>query len=180
VAVAYIALGANLGNREENLRTALRGITRMARVEAVSSLYETEPEGPFDAAQDRPPQPKYYNAVCRIETGLSAQSLLRFLQGLEHEIGRRPTGEAMGPRVIDLDLLLYDDRTIDDAGLVVPHPRMAGRAFVMAPLAEIAPEVVVGGRTAGESAGPLGRDGVDVVADAGWDGVVASPQDVLL
>ena len=172
MAVAYLALGANLGNRRENLRTALRGITRMARVVAVSSLYETEPEGP--------PQPKYYNAVCRIETGLSPQSLLRFLQGLEHEIGRRPTREPMSPRVIDLDLLLYDDRTIDEQGLAVPHPRMAGRAFVIAPLAEIAPEVVVSGRTAGEIASELAREGVEVVAEAGWDGVVASAQDVLL
>jgi len=172
MAVAYLALGANLGNRRENLRTALRGITRMARVDAVSSLYETEPEGP--------PQPKYYNAICRIETGLSPQSLLRFLQGLEHEIGRRPTREPMSPRVIDLDLLLYDDRTIDEQGLAVPHPRMAGRAFVIAPLAEIAPEVVVSGRTAGEIASELGRDGVELVAEAGWDGVVASAQDVLL
>ena len=172
MAVAYIALGANLGNREENLRMALRGITRMARVQAVSSLYDTEPEGP--------PQPKYYNAVCRIETGLAPESLLRFLQGLEHEIGRRPTGQTMGPRVIDLDLLLYDDRTIDGAGVAVPHPRMAGRAFVMAPLAEIAPEISVGERAAMEIARELGRDGVEVVAKAGWDRVVASAQDVLL
>ena len=172
MAVAYLALGANLGNRRENLRMALRGITRMARVDAVSSLYETEPEGP--------PQPKYYNAVCRIETGLSPQSLLRFLHGLEHEIGRRPTRESMSPRVIDLDLLLYDDRTIDEPGLAVPHPRMAGRAFVMAPLAEIAPGISVAGRAAMEISHELGRHGIEVIADVGWDGVVASAQDVLL
>jgi len=172
VPIAYVALGSNLGNREANLRMALLGITRMARIKAVSSLYETEPEGP--------PQPKYYNAVCRIETGLSPESLLRFLQGIEHEIGRRRSGEVMAPRPIDLDLLLYDDRAIDDAGLVVPHPRMAGRAFVMAPLSELAPEVMLGGRTAKEIAGELGRAGLEVVADAGWDGVVASAQDVLL
>ena len=172
MATAYVALGSNLGNRRANLHMALRGITRMARVEAVSSLYETEPEGP--------PQPKYYNGVCGIETGLSPESLIRFLQGLEHEIGRRPTPEPMSPRVIDLDLLLYDDRQIDEAGLTVPHPRMAARSFVMAPLAEITPEITVGGRAAMEIARELGRDGIEVVAEAGWDGVVASAQDVLL
>ena len=172
MATAYIGLGANLGNREANLRTALLGITRMARIEAVSSLYETEPEGP--------PQPKYYNAVCRIETGLSPQSLLRFLQGIEHEIGRRPIGEMMSPRVIDLDLLLYEDCEIDEPALSVPHPRMPARAFVMTPLAEIAPDVVVAGRAASESAGELGREGLEVMAEAGWDGVVESAQDVLL
>ena len=172
MAVCYVALGSNIGNRAENMTMALRGITRMARVEAVSSLYETEPEGP--------PQPKFYNSVCRIETGLSPESLLRFLQGLEHEIGRRPGAEAMGPRVIDLDLLLYDDLSMDGPGITLPHPRMAGRAFVMAPLAEIAPEVVVGGRTAGELAGDLGREGIEVAVEMGWDGVVASAQDVLL
>ena len=172
MAIVYVALGSNLGNREANLRMALAGITRMARIEAVSSLYQTEPEGP--------PQPKYYNAACRIETGLSPASLLRFLQGLEHEIGRRPTGDTLAPRPIDLDLLLYDDRAIDEPGLTVPHPRMAGRAFVMVPLAEIAPEVSVGGRQAVEWAAELGREGVVVLAEAGWDGVVVSAQDVLL
>jgi 2-amino-4-hydroxy-6-hydroxymethyldihydropteridine diphosphokinase len=172
MASAYIALGANLGNRRENLRMALRGITRMARVEAVSSLYETEPEGPL--------QPNYYNAVCRIETGLTPESLLRFLQGLEQEIGRRPTQEPNQPRVIDLDLLLYDDRETDDPDLTIPHPRMAGRVFVMAPLAEISPEVIVGGRSAKEIATELGRAGVQVVAVQGWDGVVETAQDVRL
>jgi 2-amino-4-hydroxy-6-hydroxymethyldihydropteridine diphosphokinase len=172
MATLYIALGANLGNRRENLRMALRGITRMARIEAVSSLYETAPEGP--------PQPNYYNAVCRIETGLTPESLLRFLQGLEHEIGRRPTGGENEPRVIDLDLLLYDDREIDDPDLTVPHSRMAQRAFVMAPLAEITPEVLVGGRTANEIAAELGGAGIAVVADKGWDGVVETTQDVRL
>ena len=172
MAVAYVALGANLGNRRANLQMALRGLTRMARVEAVSALYETPPEGP--------PQPNYYNAVCRLETGLSPESLIRFLQGLEHEIGRRPAAEALAPRVIDLDLLLYEDLVIDDAGLVVPHPRMAGRAFVMVPLAEIAPEVVVSDRAAKEIAEKLGDLGTSVVATTGWDGVVESAQDVLL
>ena len=172
MAIAYIALGANLGNRRENLRMALRGITRMARVDAVSSLYETEPEGP--------PQPKYYNAVCRIETGLTPESLLRFLQGLEHEIGRRPTAELLFPRPIDLDLLLYDHRTIDQPDLTIPHPRMATRPFVMTPLAEIAPDAVIDGRGAKEIAQELGQAGVEIVAEQGWDAVVETAQDVRL
>jgi 2-amino-4-hydroxy-6-hydroxymethyldihydropteridine diphosphokinase len=172
MAIAYIALGANLGNRRENLRMALRGITRMARVDAVSSLYETEPEGP--------PQPKYLNAVCRIETGLTPESLLRFLQGLEHEIGRRPTAELLCPRPIDLDLLLYDHRTIDQPDLTIPHPRMATRPFVMTPLAEIAPDAVIDGRGAKEIAQELGQAGVEIVAEQGWDAVVETAQDVRL
>ena len=172
MATAYIALGSNLGNRRANLQVALRGITRMARVEAVSPLYETEPEGP--------PQPKYYNAVCRIETGLAPEPLLRFLKALEHEIGRRRAAEPVAPRPIDLDLILYEDSVIDEPGLTVPHPRMAGRAFVMVPLAEIAPKVEVAGRPSTDVAAALGRMGLEVVADAGWDGVVATTQDVRL
>jgi 2-amino-4-hydroxy-6-hydroxymethyldihydropteridine diphosphokinase len=82
--------------------------------------------------------------------------------------------------VIDLDLLLYDDREIDEAGLTVPHPKMAARAFVMAPLAEIAPDVAVSGRTAREVATELGDSGIALLAEAGWDGVVESAQDVRL
>jgi 2-amino-4-hydroxy-6-hydroxymethyldihydropteridine diphosphokinase len=172
VATVFVALGGNIGNREANLRTALQGITRMARVEAVSSLYETEPEGP--------PQPKYLNAVCRLETGLTPESLLRFLQGLEHEIGRRRAGGDNEPRVIDLDILLYDDVVIDSPDLTVPHPRMAARAFVMTPLAEIAPEITVNGRAAGEVAAELAQEGIKVRAGQGWDGVVTAAQDVRL
>ncbi len=90
---AYIGLGANTGNREANLRMALGGLTRMARVEAVSSLYETDPVGSEE-------QLAFYNAVCRIQTGLEPESLLRLLKTLEHEIGRRPGAERWGPRPI--------------------------------------------------------------------------------
>lgn len=167
----YIALGANLGNREANLRMALRAMTRMARVQAVSALYESEPEG--GAAQ-----PAYNNAVCRIETGLEPASLLRFLKTLEHEIGRRSTAEPRAPRPIDLDILLYEDRIVDSDGLTVPHPRMSGRAFVMAPLAEIAPNVTVPGtgETVKALAGKAGEAGLKRIADAGWDGVAGAPQ----
>jgi 2-amino-4-hydroxy-6-hydroxymethyldihydropteridine diphosphokinase len=179
MAAAYVALGANAGNREANLRMALRGITRMARVEAVSSLYESEPDVP---GWEGPPQPPYYNAVCRIETGLEPLPLLRFLKALEEEIGRRPAAQRFAPRPIDLDLLLYEGRVIEGEGLTVPHPRMAERAFVLQPLAEIAPEVrhPLSGETAASMAKAAGDKGLRAIAGPGWDGVVGSEQDVRL
>ena len=137
----------------------------MARVEAVSSLYETEPEGPA--------QPPFLNSVCRIETGLEPPSLLRFLKDLEHEIGRRPGGKRWGPRPIDLDILLYEDRVLEGEELTVPHPRMSERAFVLVPLAEIAPDARLPGTdsTAGALARSIEASGVRLVRQMGWDGV---------
>src|SRR3990170_3245733 len=127
---------------------ALRAMTRMAKVQAVSPLYEREPEGGAE-------QPPSYNAVCRIETGLEPLPLLRFLKGLEHEIGRRPAPEPAGPRPIDLDILLFDDRVVESDGLTIPHPRLAARAFVLQPLAEIAPDIMIPGT--GETVSALAR-----------------------
>lgn len=171
MSTACIALGANLGNREANLRMALRAMTRMARVHAVSSLYESEPEG--GAAQ-----PPYYNAVCRIETGLEPLPLLRFLKALEHEIGRRPASEPGAPRPIDLDVLLFEDRVVDTPDLSVPHPRLALRPFVLIPLAEVAPDAVIPGlgETASALAAKAGMPGLRRVAGTGWDGVAGAPQ----
>jgi 2-amino-4-hydroxy-6-hydroxymethyldihydropteridine diphosphokinase len=176
MATVYLGLGANIGNREANLRMALRGFTRMARVEAVSSLYETDPVG---SVQD---QPAFYNAVCRIETGLEPESLLRFLKTLEHEIGRRPGGQTGGPRPIDLDILLYDDRVHERADLTIPHPRLAERAFVLVPLAEITPDArhPAIGKTIAELAQAVSKDGVREIKPAGWDGVAGSEQRVRL
>ena len=174
MATVYLGLGSNLGNREANLRAALRGLWRMGRVEAVSSLYESEPVGgPFDSAQDRPAQPPFYNAACRWETGLEPRPLLRFLQGLEHELGRRPGGERWAPRPIDLDILLYGDRILDEEDLVIPHPRLAERAFVLAPLVEVAADVrhPALGKTVAELRKAAGGRGVRRVAKAGWDGL---------
>jgi len=161
----YLGLGSNLGNREANLRDALRGLWRMGRVEAVSSLYETEPAG-------GPPQPSFLNAACRFETGLEPRPLLRYLQGLEHELGRRG-GERWGPRPIDLDVLLYGDRVIDEGDLTVPHPRLAERPFVLVPLAEIAGGVrhPVAGKTVARLLKAAGEQGVVRVAGAGWEGL---------
>ena len=165
MSTVYIGLGANLGNREANLRAALRGLWRMGRVEAVSSLYETAPVGPE--------QPAFLNAACRFETGLEPRPLLRFLQGLEHELGRRPGGERWGPRPIDLDVLLYEDRVIEEDDLTLPHPRLAERPFVLATLAEIAPDVKhpVAGKTVAQLLRAAGEQGVRRVAGAGWEGL---------
>jgi len=165
VSTVYLGLGSNLGDREANLRDALRALWRMGRVESVSSLYETEPVGP--------PQPPFLNAACRFETGLEPRPLLRFLQGLEHELGRRPGGERWGPRPIDLDILLYEDRLVDEEGFVVPHPRLAERAFVLVPLAEIAAGVrhPVVGKTVAQLLRAAGEQGVRRVVGAGWEGL---------
>lgn len=171
---AYLGLGSNLGNREANLRWALRGLWRMGQVTAVSALYESEPVGgPFDSAQDRPAQPSFYNAACRLETGLEPRPLLRFLQGLEQELGRRPGGERWGPRPVDLDILLYEELAMDEEGMVIPHPRLAERPFVLVPLAEIAADVRLpgDGHTIGELLAAAGTRGVQRVAEAGWDGL---------
>jgi len=174
MATVYVGLGANIGNREANLRMALRGLTRMARVESVSSLYESEAVGPE--------QPPFYNAVCRIQTGLEPESLLRFLKSLEHEIGRRPGGVRWGPRPIDLDILLYEDRIVEEADLTVPHPRLQERAFVLVPLAEIAPDArhAAIGKTAADLAEAVESYGVRQIKPAGWDGVAGSEQRVRL
>ena len=145
---------------------ALRGLTRMARVEAVSSLYETDPVGSAG-------QPAFYNAVCRIETGLEPESLLRFLKTLEHEIGRRPYAERWGPRPVDLDILLYEDRVLEGDEVEVPHPRLAERSFVLVPLAEIAPAAIDPrqNETIAKLAQAVHTSGVRRIKDAGWDGV---------
>ena len=174
MSTVYLGLGANLGNREGNLRMALQGLTRMARVEAVSSLYETDPVG-------GPEQPPFYNATCRIETGLEPRSLLRFLQNLEQEMGRRPGGPPWGPRPIDLDILLYEERVVEEEGLVIPHPRLAERAFALVPLAEIAAEArhPTLGKTVAELLAAVGEEGVRLVAGQGWDGVAGAAGDTV-
>jgi 2-amino-4-hydroxy-6-hydroxymethyldihydropteridine diphosphokinase len=166
MATVYLGLGSNLGNREANLRGALSALCRMGRVVAVSALYETEPVS-------GPAQPSFYNAACRLEIGLEPWPLLRFLRGVEHELGRRPGGERWGPRPIDLDMLLYDDRVVNEEELVIPHPRLAERPFVLVPLAEIAADVCLpeSGLTVGELLAAVGTKGVRRVAEVGWDGL---------
>ena len=163
-ATVYLSLGANLGDRLANLRLALTRLQTLARLEEVSSLYETEPQGVSD-------QPLFLNAVCRVSTGLEPQALLRFLKNVERETGRQPGGERWGPRPIDLDILLYDDRVLDAPELTVPHPRLAERAFVLVPLCELAPELrhPLLGKTMKELLASLGKKGVRKIAPRAWE-----------
>lgn len=128
---AIVGLGANLGDAPGQLRAAVCSLARHARVVGVSSLYRTAPVG-------GPPQPDFSNAVCVLETGGTAHELLRRLQRVELELGR-VRAERYGPRTIDLDLLDFAGEVRNDPELVLPHPEIARRAFVLVPLAEAAP-----------------------------------------
>ena len=135
MSTAYVALGSNLGDREENLRNALKHLEANAvRVVKVSTFIETEPYGVTD-------QPGFVNAVCQVETPLEPLELLRLLLNIELEMGRVRL-RRWGERNIDLDLLLYEDACVVSEELTLPHPDMQNRDFVLLPLAEIAGEVV--------------------------------------
>ena len=135
MSTAYVALGSNLGDREENLRNALKHLEANAvRVVKVSTFIETEPYGVTD-------QPGFVNAVCQVETKLAPLELLRLLLGIEQEMGRVRL-RRWGERNIDLDLLLYEDACVVSEELTLPHPDMQNRDFVLLPLAEIAGEIV--------------------------------------
>jgi 2-amino-4-hydroxy-6-hydroxymethyldihydropteridine diphosphokinase len=136
---AYVGLGSNIGDREGMLRRALELLGRRARVVAVSSFRETEPWGVAE-------QPDFVNAVAAIETELRPRELLDDLLSVERELGRVRTGPRFGPRTIDLDLLLYGDLQLDEPGLTLPHPRLHERRFVLEPLFELDPALVVPGR----------------------------------
>jgi len=132
MATATLSLGSNRGDRAENLRVALQKIGELpsTRVVKTSTFHETDPVG-------GPPQGKFLNAAARLETGLEPLNLLRSLQKIEQEMGRPADHERWGPRVIDLDLLTYDNRVLNTPELTLPHPRMQERAFVLDPLSEI-------------------------------------------
>jgi len=134
VATVYLALGTNLGDRAQNVRQALAALAPHFTLVAASRWYETEPA----YVQD---QPRFYNLAVRAETALTPLAALRRLKALETGLGR-VAGARFGPRLIDLDLLLYEAVVLDTPELTVPHPRLAERAFVLVPLAEIAPDVV--------------------------------------
>ncbi|MDP2255614.1 MAG: 2-amino-4-hydroxy-6-hydroxymethyldihydropteridine diphosphokinase [Polaromonas sp.] len=140
---AYVALGANLGDAASALRQAVKAIDGLplTQVGQVSSLYKTAPLDTDTGREVAAPGPEYVNAVVELQTGLTAPALLDHLQQIEQQAGReRPYRNA--PRTLDLDLLCYGSARIDSARLTLPHPRMMQRAFVLVPLAEIAPGLV--------------------------------------
>ena len=139
MAIAYVGIGANLDDPAARVRDALASLASLPHTRLVkrSSLYRTEPQG-------YRPQPDFVNAVAQLDTGLAAAALLAELQRIEAGAGRRRSF-ANAPRTLDLDLLLYGSERIDEPGLVVPHPRMHERAFVLVPLLEIAPQAEIPG-----------------------------------
>lgn len=140
--LAYIALGSNLGDRDATIRAAVDALAAEPRIEvvAVSALIDTEPVGYSD-------QPRFLNGAAAVDTDLSARELLAILLDVEQRFGRDRDGAVpLGPRTLDLDLLLYGDEELDEPGLTVPHPRMHERGFVLGPLAELAPGLEVPGK----------------------------------
>ena len=137
---AWIGLGANLDNPQDQVCTALARLAAVpvSRLIAASSLYASPPMGP-------PDQPDYINAVARLRTALAPHELLTALQDLEAAAGRVRTGQRWGPRSLDLDLLLWGQRVVADDRLILPHPGIAERAFVLLPMAELAPDLVIPG-----------------------------------
>ena len=137
---AFVGLGANLGAREEMLARAVERLRAHegVAVVAISELRETDPVGVVD-------QPRFLNGAVLVETTLSPRALLEVLLEVERELGR-VRSERWGPRTVDLDLLVYDDVTIDEPGLRVPHPRLHERRFALEPLADLDPDLVIPGR----------------------------------
>ena len=138
---AYVGLGANLGERERTIRAAVEALGREQGVQVVevSALRETEPVGVVG-------QPPFLNGAVALETTLPARELLARLLAIEERFGRLRVPGEHGPRTLDLDLLLYGDDEIGQPGLTVPHPRLHERRFVLEPLAELNPELLVPGR----------------------------------
>lgn len=160
---AYLALGANIGNPRESMRAvlALLGESGACDVTAVSSLYFTKPVGITD-------QPDFLNAVIAIRTTFSPVELLDLCRSVENKLGRQRTIK-WGPRVIDIDILLYGDAAVSEESLTIPHPDMMDRAFVLVPLAEIAPDVPLpGGVNARDAAAKLDQSGVRLIESPSW------------
>ena len=151
----YLSLGGNLGEPARSMAAALRILDADAntRVVDVSSLYRTPPWGKLD-------QPDFLNAAAEISTTLAPRALLDLCLDAERRL-KRVREERWGPRLIDIDILVFGDRIIHETGLEVPHPRMLERAFVLAPLAEIAPGLAVGGRSVSERLVAVDTSGIE-------------------
>ncbi|TIS75382.1 MAG: 2-amino-4-hydroxy-6-hydroxymethyldihydropteridine diphosphokinase [Mesorhizobium sp.] len=151
----YLSLGGNLGDPARSMGAALRMLDadENARVVVVSSLYRTPPWGKLD-------QPDFLNAAAEISTVLAPHALLDLCLDVERRL-KRVREERWGPRLIDIDILVFGDRIIHETGLEVPHPRMLERAFVLAPLAEIAPDLTVDGRSVAERLAALTSAGIE-------------------
>jgi 2-amino-4-hydroxy-6-hydroxymethyldihydropteridine diphosphokinase len=164
VARAFLGLGSNLGDSAENIRAAVRLLASDGHVQMIrkSSFYLTDPVGYEN-------QPEFTNAVAEVETDFGPEELLARCLDTEKKLGRERTIR-WGPRVIDIDVLLYNDAQMNAPGLEIPHPRMAERGFVMAPLAQIAPDLILpDGRTAREVDAALGHDGVRMADRTSWE-----------
>jgi 2-amino-4-hydroxy-6-hydroxymethyldihydropteridine diphosphokinase len=137
MSLAYLGLGSNLGDRAAHLQGAVAGLAAHPglRLVGVSPVYETEPVG-------GPPQPDYLNAVVAVDSDLDSRGLLDLAKALEAAAGRTP-GERWAPRTLDIDVLMVGEERVAEPDLVVPHPRIHQRAFVLAPLADLAPDLVV-------------------------------------
>lgn len=155
---AYLGLGGNIGDPRGAMASALQALDRAGgiNVSAVSSIYRTPPWGKVD-------QPDFLNCVARVETALATRALLDLCLSSERAL-KRVRAERWGPRVIDIDVLIHGDNVVDEDGLQVPHPRMKERAFVLAPLAELAPDLDLDGRTVSARLAALDQTGIDRLA----------------
>jgi 2-amino-4-hydroxy-6-hydroxymethyldihydropteridine diphosphokinase len=156
----FLGLGTNLGDRTANLQAAIAGLAERLVMTAVSPLYQTPPWGVTD-------QPNFLNLCLAAQTDLAPEELLTFVKNLEVALGRQPA-ERWGPRLIDIDILFYANQLIETENMIIPHPRLAERAFVLRPLADIAPEFVhpLLGETIAALAKKVGDEGIRPFAPA--------------
>jgi 2-amino-4-hydroxy-6-hydroxymethyldihydropteridine diphosphokinase len=159
---AVLGLGGNMGDVRALMAQAIRRLARHPgiKIAAVSALYRTPPWGKTD-------QPPFLNAAVKLDTSLTPQALLEAALAVEQALGRERS-ERWGPRTIDIDILVYGNLTIDEPGLHVPHPRLAERAFALAPLVDVMPRAEIMGRTATEWLALSDQAGMQRLVEAGW------------